>query len=42
MAGTEILDKQDVVVNSVVPDHPEIMVFAIPAPLLFCRTGESL
>lgn len=26
-----ILDKQDVVVNSVVPDHPEIMVFAVPA-----------
>ncbi|MGN0390387.1 MAG: hypothetical protein ACI4L2_06195 [Wujia sp.] len=25
-----ILDKQDVVVNSVVPDHPEIMVFAVP------------
>ena len=26
-----ILEKQPIVVNSVVPDHPEIMVFAIPA-----------
>lgn len=26
-----ILDKQSVVVNSVVPDRPEIMVFAVPA-----------
>ena len=25
-----IIDKQDVVVNSVVPDRPEIMVFAVP------------
>ena len=29
--GELILDRQSIVVNSVVPDKPEIMVFAVPA-----------